>query len=173
MNRKERKLVEYIQVKKGDIYTEDFYGEKIVDEKVVKKLIDHLVNTHQFRASQEAVTLYKEEPMSTYLFFMMLAAIVNSQELIGIRYGITSTVCKIFYRKEKEFLQYYTSKDPCFCDIFLHFYYDKSKKTRYRIFSYLISISYYIQGVGFDEKPLKENFGNTWWQLPVSEEYLL
>ena len=149
MNPKEKKLVDDLCGENGGFYTEDFYEIEVVDETAVKKLVNYISNVHQFRPSDKAIRIYKEDRMSSVFIFKMLAAILKKTRRFDVKYGIANAVCHTFLEKEKEFFFWYAYEDDEFCEIFMH----------------------YIHGAGFDEKIMIDHFGIDWWQLPVDHDH--
>ena len=171
MNPKEKKLVDDLCGKNGGFYTEDFYEIEVVDETAVKKLVNYISNVHQFRPSDKAIRIYKEDRMSSVFIFKMLAAILKKTRRFDVKYGIANAVCHTFLEKEKEFFFWYAYEDDEFCKIFMHYYDKKNQHTRYRILCYLMAVMHYIHGAGFDEKIMIDHFGIDWWQLPVDHDH--
>lgn len=171
MNPKEKRLVDDLCGKNGGFYTEDFYEIEVVDETAVKKLVNYISNVHQFRPSDEAIKIYKEDRMSSVFIFKMLAAILKKNRRHDVKYGIANAVCHTFLEKEKEFFFWYAYEDDEFCEIFMHFYDKKNQHTQYRILCYLMAVMHYIHGAGFDEKIMIDHFGIDWWQLPVDHDH--
>lgn len=167
MNRKEESVVNVLCGRKGGFYSEDYYGEEIVDEDAIKKLVELLADMHQFRPSFEAVKVYQEDSMSRGYLFKLFASIVHEDQRFSERYELANVIRKFVLRKEKDFVDYYVM-DNEFEDIFLHFYEIKKEDVRYQIFCYLAGTMHYFHGTGgFDERKLTDNFGKDWWQLPV------
>ena len=93
MNPKEKKLVDDLCGENGGFYTEDFYEIEVVDETAVKKLVNYISNVHQFRPSDKAIRIYKEDRMSSVFIFKMLAAILKKTRRFDVKYGIANAVC--------------------------------------------------------------------------------
>ena len=87
--------------KNGGFYTEDFYEIEVVDETAVKKLVNYISNVHQFRPSDKAIRIYKEDRMSSVFIFKMLAAILKKTRRFDVKYGIANAVCHTFLEKKK------------------------------------------------------------------------
>ena len=121
MNPKEKKIVDDLCGKNGGFYTEDFYEIEVVNETAVKNLVNYIANVHQFRPSDEAIKIYKEDCMSSCFIFKMLAAILQKNQKLDVKYLAANSVCRVFFEKEKEFFHWYAYEDDEFCEIFMRY----------------------------------------------------